>query len=249
MSGNLSITETQIFTGVVSVLGSFGLASSSGGSVPIIRGQVNRVPEPAAADFVVLWPLMRDRIATNQDTPSDNQVTASIASGVMTVSAVITGAVPVPGSLWGAGLATAGATITGQLTGNPGGIGTYSVTGAANVGAATLYCGTSANLMQTELTIQADVHGPASADNATRIQALWRDQYAVSAFQGTGYDLAPLYTSDPRQTAFENGEQQIEERWSIDLCLQANPIVTTPMQFAGTLDVTTYPVDVLQPVE
>jgi hypothetical protein len=206
VSGNLSITEAQIFTAVSGVLATFGLQSgTSGQSVSIIRGQVNRVPQPAETDIVVLWPLMRDRIATNQDTPSDNQVIGSINSGTLTVTEVLAGAVPVPGALWGAGL------------------------------------------VQTELTIQADVHGPASADNATRIQTLWRDQYGVGAFQATGFDLAPLYTSDPRQLPFDNGEQQVEERWSIDLCLQANPIVTTPMQFADALEVTIYPVDILQP--
>ena len=42
-------------------------------------------------------------------------------------------------------------------------------------------------------------------------------------------------TPAPRTLGFENGEQQTEERWSIDLCLQANVTITTTMQFADQL--------------
>ena len=56
-------------------------------------------------------------------------------------------------------------------------------------------------------------------------------------------DLAPLYTSTPRQMPFDNGEQQVEERWVIDLCMQANVTITTTMQFAPALTAITTAVE------
>ncbi len=103
-------------------------------------------------------------------------------------------------------------------------------------------------LQETEITIQCDVHGPASGDNAQRISTLWRDQFAVSAFENLGLAISPLYTSDPRQMPFTNGEQQWENRWVIDLCMQADIAVTTPMQFADQLHAAVTPVESLEPL-
>jgi hypothetical protein len=75
MSAIISLTETSIFTALVSALGTFGMVSAVGAPIPIIRGQVNRVPEPQTPDYVVMWPLMRTRIATNIDTYTDTIVT------------------------------------------------------------------------------------------------------------------------------------------------------------------------------
>lgn len=239
LSATISLTQSQIFVALGSVLQTFGLVSSvPGQAVDIIRGQVNRVPEPASVDFVVLWPLSRARLAMNVDTLSDNQITGSITNNVLTVTAVAQGFVAPGQSVFGTSIATP-CQIICQTSGATGGIGTYSTTPTANVASGTLFCGTVAAMQETEVTIQADVHGPASADNAARIQTLFRDQFGVSAFLSTGIALAPLYTSDPRQTPFDNGEQQVEERWSIDLCMQANVTVTTPMQFADELTMTT----------
>lgn len=40
----------------------------------VIRGLVNRVPEPREPDFIVLYPLRRGRLATNVDTYQDDLV-------------------------------------------------------------------------------------------------------------------------------------------------------------------------------
>lgn len=179
MSGNLSLTETQIFTAVRSVLGTFGLLPANPAQpVAIIRGQVNRVPEPSGQDFLVLWPIARERLGMNVDTWGDPWTEIS-------------------------------------------------------------------SMQETEVTIQCDVHGPASADNAQRISTLWRDQFAVSAFEDLALPISPLYTTDPRQMAFDNGEQQVEDRWVIDLCMQADIAVTYPMQFADELEAATTPVETL----
>lgn len=242
MSATVSLTQTQIFTALASVLPQFGLTSSTPGQpIPVYRGQVNRVPEPAETDFIILWPIARNRLAMNVDTWTDNQVTGSICNSVLTVTDVLVG-MPAPGqTLYGKGV-TPGAQITKQLTGLPGAVGTYQTSPCADVASQTIYCGTQAALMDTEVVIQADIHGPAGADNAARIQTLWRDQFAVDVFNSTYLALAPLYTSDPRQLVFENAEQQFEERWSIDLVMQANVVITTTMQFADKLQGTATPI-------
>ena len=42
----------------------------------------------------------------------------------------------------------------------------------------------------------------------------------------------PLYTEEPRQTPFFNGESQFEERWTVDAVLQMNASITLPQLFA-----------------
>lgn len=247
MSATVSLSQTQIFTALVSVLKMFGLRSAlDGQTVEIVRGQVNRVPEPSGQDFVVIWPIMRDRLAMNIDTALDTIIVGSIAANILTVTDVTDGPVAAGQTLYNiAGTITAGCQITRQLRGTTGGNGTYSVTPTAPVASGTIYCGTIANMQETEVTVQCDVHGPAGADNAARIHTLFRDQFAVDAFDAQGFTLTPLYTSDPRQLAFDNGEQQVEERWVIDLCMQADVTITTTMQFMDTVTVTATPVESL----
>ena len=107
--------------------------------------------------------------------------------------------------------------------------------------------GTRNSLAPMQITVQIDVHGPASADNAQMISTLLRDEYGCIAFAATGYDVQPLYADDPRETAFENGEQQTEYRWSVDAVLQANPVIGTPHDFADVLNVGLIEVDATYP--
>lgn len=242
MSTSISLTESQIFAAVRSVLFSFGLVPTNPDSpVTIVRGQVNRTPEPSGQDFIVMWPTARDRLALNIETYADVQVTASIAPGgttgaILTVTEVLNGAPGAGQTIYG-GSVTSGCLIVRQLTGPPGGPGTYAATPSAAVSPQTLYCGTISATQETEVTIQADVHGPASADNAQRISTLWRSQTGVDAFAVLGVAITPLYTSEPRQLMFDNAEQQVEERWVVDLCMQANIAIATTMQFTETLEV------------
>jgi hypothetical protein len=150
-----------------------------------------------------------------------------------------------PGAtLYGPGVTTA-CQILSQSSGPSGGPGVYATTPTADVSAQTMYCGTGAYLQETEVTIQADVHGPGSADNAARIATLWRDEFGFEALQGQNIAISPLYTTEPRQMPFDNGEQQVEERWIVELCMQANVTVTTTQQFADQFQVTTTPVETL----
>ena len=60
--------------------------------VEVIRGQINRVPEPAVPNFVVMTALRKERLETNTDTFADTCFTASIAAnGTLTVEGVFYG--------------------------------------------------------------------------------------------------------------------------------------------------------------
>lgn len=251
MSASLSISEKDVFTALRAVLGTMGLVSStSGQTVPIIRGDVNRVPEPAETDFVVMWPLMRSRLSYNVETWDDAVITASITANVMTVSAVAQGTVEVGAPVYVLNTVGAICTVTGRLTG-AGGVGTYAVTPGATRASGTLYCGTLKAMQPIEFLIQLDVHGPPAqnaGDNAQRITTLMQGQFGVQAFLDTGYAVAPLYCTTPRMIPFNNAEEQIEERWAIEVALQVNPIVTVTGQFADTLEIDTVSVEAAYPV-
>ena len=215
--------------------------------IQAVKGQDNRVPEPAAPNFIEMWPLSRSRIATNIDSAADCTFTGSISGTTLTVTALLTGTILPNAPVFGPTVAP-GTAITAFGTGT-GGTGTYTIASAQTVSSGPLAGGTSQNLQPTRLTVQLDVHGPAAGDNAQIITTLFRDQYAVSAFYAANPAVVPLYTSEPRQLAFDNAEMQFETRYSIDLELQINPIVQVPAQYADALTVTPYPVDVLQPVD
>jgi hypothetical protein len=97
--------------------------------------------------------------------------------------------------------------------------------------------GTRTDIQPIKSTVQLDIHGPNSGDNCQIITTLFRCEVATTAFASSGFDVTPLYHSEPRQLPFFDGESQYEDRWTVDLVVQANPIVTTGQQFAGTLHV------------
>jgi len=242
MSATLSLTESQIFT----ALRNFLLSVLPAG-VECVRGLDNRVPEPAGTNFVTMTPLLRERLETNVDAYSDTAFTGSITGNTLTVTNVSLGAITVGAQLLGNNLA-ANTVVTALGTGT-GGDGTYTVTPAQTLASQTIAAGVQTLMQPVKVTIQLDVHGPNSADNSQIITTTWRDDYAIEklALLNSGFDLAPLFHSEPKQIPFLNGEQQIEERWVIDLVLQANPIVTVPQQFASSLDVVLVDVEAKYP--
>ncbi len=92
-------------------------------------------------------------------------------------------------------------------------------------------------LQKTQFSMQLDVHGPNSGDNAQAITTMLRDDYAVQQFATSGLAITPLYADDPRQIPFINAEQQYENRWVIEAMLQVDPVITIPQQFADQLNV------------
>jgi hypothetical protein len=112
-------------------------------------------------------------------------------------------------------------------------------------------------MQATQLTIQLDFHGPRSGDNSQAFTTLWRDEYASDFFSAnpitlpggvpTQFNGSALYSSDPHQLPFVNGEMQYEDRWSVDAEMQINPIVTVPQQFAKTVTLSVAEVDATFP--
>lgn len=99
----------------------------------------------------------------------------------------------------------------------------------------------------TRSTIQIDIHGPSSADNAAMIETLYRSEYATDSFKASGLDIQPLYCEDAKQMPFINGENQYEQRWIIYAVIQYNPVTAVPQDFADTLDVNIVSVDATYP--
>ncbi|MGJ2639784.1 phage neck terminator protein, partial [Salmonella enterica subsp. enterica serovar Paratyphi A] len=128
-----------------------------------------------------------------------------------------------------------------------GGAGTYTVTPSQNVASEKLASGIEKLMQPTEITIQLDVHGDNSADNAQTISTLLRDQFAVTAFAGMGPNIQPIHADDPRQIPFWNGEQQVDDRWVIDARLQANISLQIPQDFADQLQPTLINVEAAYP--
>lgn len=233
----LSLTESQTLTALRSFL-----APLMPPGMEIVRGQDNRVPEPVGPDFIVMTPVLRDRLGTNVDTYQDCAFTGSISGATLTVTAMSLGTIAVGATLFGAGV-TVGTTITAQGTGT-GGVGTYTVSSPQTVASEVMASGSKNMLQPTKVTVQLDVHGPNSGDNTAIITTAFRDEYATDAFSASGFDVAPLYADDGKQMPFLNENQQIEERWVIDCVMQCNPVVNVPQQFFTTAEIALKPVDV-----
>lgn len=95
-----------------------------------------------------------------------------------------------------------------------------------------------------EITVQVEVHGPNSADNAQVITSLWRDPYGVEFMDPV---CAPLFAEEPVQFPFWNDQEQTENRWVLKLHLQANVTVSTAQEFADTLHIDLVEVDTTYP--
>jgi hypothetical protein len=224
-----SITEAQINA----ALGNFLTTILSLPASNIVVGQTNRVASPEG-DYCVMWPLRRPRLSTNVDSSADAKFTGSIAGTVMTITQVFTGEMNVGAIVFGVG-AAANTTVKSLGTGT-GGVGTYNISPSQTVTSETLSAGATEIEQSTEVVYQIDIHGPASGDNVQTIATIFRDAYGVSLFAGTG--ITPLYCEDPRQLAFSTAAVQFEERWSIDVHMQADPIISVPTQYSDAANVT-----------
>lgn len=230
---SISLTQDQIDTAL-----RFFLLGILPDGIEVVKGQENRVPEPAGANFVVFNITGDERLSTNIDEYHDCAFTASIAGTLMNVVSVESGEI-VPGVLLsGPRVAPGTKVVSGTLTN---GAGTLVVNVSQTVPLATLSAGSRTASQSLQLRIQIDVHGPDSSENARIITTMFRDTYAVEQFQASGIaDVTPLYADDPKQLPYSNAEQQIEQRWVIDAAIQAVPVVQgLPQQFTSDVDMTT----------
>ena len=243
----LSVLEATALTSLRTFLLSLPLVCQSGPiGFEVIEGQINRVPEPEATDFAVMTATIRQRMATNQDSFLDCAYLGSISGTLMTVAVVQLGTLSVGQPVMGSGV-SAGILIAAQV-GGTGGTGTYTLSGTANTGGQTQLAGGTLSLMQeTRLTVQIDVHGPNSGDNAQIISTAMRDGYAYDAFTSYGPGVFPLYADDPRQVPFINAENQYEYRWIIDCQLQINPALAVPQAAAAQLVASIKELDAVHP--
>jgi len=237
MAYTLSLTQSQILTALRSAL-----IQALPSGMEIVQGQTNLVPEPIGTDFIVMTPILRQRLSVQRETYADCALTGSISGTTLTVSAISLGGINISAApiLWGPTVA-GGTTITAQLTGAPGGTGTYTISQGQTVASSLMACGLVDMLQPTQVTIQLDVHGPNSPDNCQIVSTLFRELYFADLFAAQPFDVTPLYCGDPKQTPFLNAENQIETQWSIDAVLQANQVVIAPQQFAGVLTQTVVP--------
>ena len=235
MTITTSITESNIFK----ALGNF-ITSILPAGTPVVQGQQNRVAEPAGKDFVVMWPLLTERISQNVDSLSDIAFVGSINGNNLTVTQILAGVIG-NGNVLSANGILPNTIITGGS-----GL-SFTVNNAQILASTTIQAGSVNYLSPRKVTMQLDIHGPNSADYGQIISTLFNDQFGVDNFAGSGFDLSPLTCTEPRQMPFIAGEQQYEERWTIEVVIQANPIVEVAQQFAGNVtltikDANTYPV-------
>lgn len=240
----ISPAETDILTTLRTLL--LGVLDPS---VEVIKGQINRVPEPAGDDFVVMTPIRHSMLwARNLDEYIDTLYNGSISGQTLTVNTLAYGSI-LPGSpVFGVGI-TAGTQIIKQLSGTIGGVGTYQVTTPQTVAAETMASGLAEMTQHVDVAVQLDVHGPAGGDNAQIIATILRDEYACEVFEASGFDMDPLYTEDPRQIPFFNENQQAEYRWIVEARIQANQKISVGQQFAAAVIVGLISVDVVYPPE
>jgi hypothetical protein len=203
--------------------------------VEVIQAQDNRVPEPVGANFVTMTPLRRPRQGTNLDTASDVTFTASIDGATMTVTEMDKGAIATGSRVFGPNVAPG--TLVQALGSGTGGVGTYTVSPAQQVPSEPMAAGTKSTMESVQMAVQVDVYGPNSGNFSQIISTLFRDEYSVEQFAALLPAISPLYADEPRQLAFSDGEQQYENRWSIDVVMQVDETVTVPQQFADTFKV------------
>lgn len=206
--------------------------------VEVFQAQQSRLPEPTAHSFVVLTPIMRERLSTNVDVYADVSFSGSVSGNILTVTAVQFGAIAVGAPLFGAGVA-AGSIISALGTGT-GGVGTYTLSAAQTGVTGPLAAGVRSVTQSTRITVQSDIHSAdvaTAANMAQTVSTLFRDEFAVDALSASNANISPLFASDPHQVPFLNSEQQYESRWIVDLVMDANMAIDVPQDFASAVTV------------
>lgn len=240
----ISLTDKQIFTAVRTFL-----LSLVPNGVDVIKGQDNRVPEPHALDFILIQPHFQQRLATNLVLTYDDILVGSIAGTTLTVASIPQKQVDLLTGMTVIG-SPAQPLAANTILGNPisidaNGIGTYQISPSQTVASQTMYLGFRADVVATQMVVQMDVHGPNASDYTRIIEGLFRSERGTEGFDASGFDIAPLYCEDPREVPFVNAETEYEFRWVIDACLQINPVIKTPQQFADQLHADLIVVDIM----
>jgi len=218
----------------------------------IVAGQNNRVPIPPSGNYVVYTPINRNRFSTNLDSAVDCKFTASISGVILTVTQVQIGALAAGAIVSGAGVTPAA--INMQISGAPGGSGTYQLAGAGQtVGSTAMASGQKTVAQDTEVIFQIDFHSPTlldASDMAQTVSTLFRDEFATTFFASLDAPLnlvVPLHADDPKQIPFINDSNQYETRWVLDAHLEVAQAVTVQEQFADSTTLKIIDVDAAYP--
>jgi hypothetical protein len=259
-----SITPRQ--TDVLTALRGFLLSVLPAGT-EIVRGQDNRVAGPQGPDYVVMTPIMVNRLETNVDLYADCAFQASISGTTLNVSQMLHGSITIGNQLFGSGVSST-IYITGTLSGAGGSVGTYQLSGTLGTFVPQVFAGGVLFAMQpAEMCVQIDCYGPNSFDNVMMISTLFRDDVAIETFASfdvpappnwadipVGGTLSvpyngirPLFADNPVQLSQIFGEQQFEIRWKLEAYLQVNSIVVAGQEFFSTAHIKPIPVDLFFP--
>jgi len=219
--------------------------------VSVVAGQQNRAPEPVNPWFAVMTPIRFGRFSTNVDASVDTKFTGSISGTTLMVASVETGALAAGATVFGPTVVS-GTVIYRQLTGTPGGAGTYLISGSQSVGSGTLSAGQTTLTQNAECVIQCDCHAPdtTGGDFAQIISTALRDPFGVDFFAALPAPLngvIPLHADDPRQAPFINDSNQFEFRWTLDVHLEVEQTVSAPTEYADAVAVTLASVEALYP--
>ena len=79
---------------------------------------------------------------------------------------------------------------------------------------------------QYDYTIQIDAYGLNSGNTINVLNMLFRSDY----FDASG--IVPFYTSNPRQLMFQDSARLMVERWTMDVHLSYNPMITLAQESA-----------------
>jgi hypothetical protein len=244
---SLTIPQLQSLSGTLSIV--MDGYARNGGTVNL-SGDNSFSAAAGTIQTALNTSLPSEASVTGSIAPETASVTASIAGYQMTVSNVASGVLVPGGVLSGSGV-TGGTKITRQLSGTPGGIGVYTVAPSQTIVSETLAAGTGQLLQKAEWLVQVDIHGDPTtgnaANNAGILATSFRDYYATGFFDDLDVGVSPLYSEDPRLVPFSDAEQQVEERWVVELHLQVNLTVVVPQQFADALVVDVISVDATYP--
>lgn len=104
-------------------------------------------------------------------------------------------------------------------------------------------------LRPAQFTVQIDCYGQLSQQRSAAIAAILRDDFAAEQFAASGVDMQTLYAGDAQQMPIETAQDQWLERWTFDVQLQINPVLTVAQESANTLTVDLVDVDVQYPPE
>ena len=226
MIPTIDLIESDAFT----VLRSFLLSCVP--SIEVVKGQDNRVPEPLDSDFITMIPVLRERIHNNIHDYVDSVFVGSITGTTLTITETLFGSLFVGVNIYGVDVLP-DTIITASLGG-----GVYTVSKSQTITSRTIAGGVKTMLNPVKMTIQCDIHGAHSCDNAHIVTTAFRDVYASEQFAKSNKNVFPLFSTDPKQLTFNNDQQQVENRWVVDFTIQVNPVVTISQQFFDDLTIT-----------